>query len=63
VGKRECRARARKRGGDIVLIAVTGWGQEEDKRGSKDAGFNFHMVKPDGPAALEKLLAGRLSAR
>ena len=48
---------------DIVLIAVTGWGQEEDKRRSKEAGFNFHMVKPVEPAALEKLLAGLLNPR
>jgi CheY-like chemotaxis protein len=50
-------------GRDAVLIAVTGWGQEEDKRQSKEAGFDFHMVKPVEPAALEKLLAGLLPAR
>jgi PAS domain S-box-containing protein len=44
-------------GGDIVLIAVTGWGQEEDRRRSMAAGFNLHMVKPLEPAALEKVLA------
>jgi CheY-like chemotaxis protein len=44
----------------MVLIAVTGWGQEEDKRRSKEAGFNFHMVKPVDPAALQKLLSGLL---
>ncbi|HEY1376487.1 MAG TPA: PAS domain S-box protein [Gemmataceae bacterium] len=48
-------------GRDMVLIAVTGWGQEEDKRRSKEAGFNFHMVKPVEPAALEKLLGGLLT--
>jgi PAS domain S-box-containing protein len=48
-------------GRDIVLIAVTGWGQDEDKRRSKEAGLNFHMVKPVEPAALEKLLAGLLT--
>jgi PAS domain S-box-containing protein len=46
----------------MVLIALTGWGQEEDKRRSKEAGFNFHMVKPVDPVALEKLLAGLLLA-
>jgi hypothetical protein len=40
---------------------VTGWGQEEDKRRSQEAGFNFHMVKPVEPAALEKLLGGLLT--
>jgi signal transduction histidine kinase len=44
----------------MVLIALSGWGQEEDKLRSKDAGFNFHMVKPVDPAALEKLLSGLL---
>ncbi len=52
------RIREQPGGGDIVLIAVTGWGQEEDRRRSKEAGFNHHMVKPLEPAALEKLLAG-----
>ncbi|HJT77645.1 MAG TPA: ATP-binding protein, partial [Gemmataceae bacterium] len=50
-------------GRDMVLIAVTGWGQEDDKRRSKEAGFNFHLVKPVEPAALEKLLSGLLSSR
>jgi CheY-like chemotaxis protein len=45
-------------GRDIILAALTGWGQEEDKRRSREAGFDFHLVKPVEPAALEKLLAG-----
>jgi PAS domain S-box-containing protein len=45
-------------GADIFLIAVTGWGQEEDRRRSTEAGFNLHMVKPIDHAALEGLLAG-----
>jgi signal transduction histidine kinase len=49
-------------GAGMVLIAQTGWGKEEDKYRSKEAGFNFHMVKPVDPAALEKLLAGLLLA-
>ncbi len=51
------RIREQPWGKNIVLVALTGWGQEEDKRRSLDAGFNFHMVKPVDPAALEKLLA------
>jgi CheY-like chemotaxis protein len=54
------RIRGQRWGEGMVLIAQTGWGQEEDKRRSKEAGFNFHMVKPLDPAALEKLLAGLL---
>jgi len=36
---------------------MTGWGQEEDKRKSKEAGFNQHLVKPVDPDLLEDLLA------
>jgi CheY-like chemotaxis protein/two-component sensor histidine kinase len=43
-------------GPGVVLIALTGWGQEEDRRRSKDAGFNFHLVKPVDPDDLTKHL-------
>ena len=43
---------------DVILVALTGWGQAEDRRLSQEAGFNFHVVKPVEFAALEKLLAG-----
>src|SRR5207249_6805817 len=43
-------------GDDVLLIAVTGWGQEEDRRRTEEAGFNQHMVKPVDPGALMKLL-------
>lgn len=39
---------------DIVVIALTGWGQEDDRRKSKEAGFNGHLVKP---VDYDKLLA------
>ena len=45
-------------GRSMFLIAVTGWGQEEDRQPSSEVGLNVHMVKPVEPAALEKLLAG-----
>jgi CheY-like chemotaxis protein/anti-sigma regulatory factor (Ser/Thr protein kinase) len=41
----------------LVLVAVTGWGQEEDRRRSQEAGFDHHLVKPVEPEALHKLLA------
>jgi PAS domain S-box-containing protein len=41
-----------------LLIAVTGWGQEEDRQRSREAGFDHHMVKPIDPVALERVLAG-----
>lgn len=43
---------------EMVLIAVTGWGQEEDRRKSEQAGFDHHIVKPVDPHAIMKLLAG-----
>jgi len=44
---------------DVILVALTGWGQDEDKRRSQEAGFNFHIVKPVNLAALETLLDQR----
>lgn len=44
-------------GGSMFLIAVTGWGQEEDRQRSSEVGLNMHMVKPVEPSALEKLLS------
>ncbi len=41
----------------VVLVALTGWGQEEDRRMSDEAGFDAHLVKPIEPSALEMLLA------
>lgn len=45
-------------GQDILLVALTGWGQEDDKRRTQEAGFNHHLVKPLDFAVLDKLLAG-----
>ena len=44
-------------GRGVVLVALTGWGQDDDRRKSQEAGFDRHLVKPVEPAALEKLLA------
>jgi signal transduction histidine kinase len=44
-------------GQHMVLVAVSGWGQSDDKRRSTDAGFNLHLVKPVDFEAVEKLLA------
>lgn len=44
-------------GKEMVLVALTGWGQSEDRRRSKDAGFNHHLVKPADPEVVEKLLS------
>ncbi|HEY9396807.1 MAG TPA: ATP-binding protein [Burkholderiales bacterium] len=46
----------RARGSKALLIALTGWGQENDKRSSREAGFDFHLVKPAEPETLRALL-------
>ncbi len=51
------RTRQQPEGGDVTLIALTGWGQEEDRRRSREAGIDHHLVKPVDLGALEKLLA------
>jgi CheY-like chemotaxis protein len=38
-------------------VAVTGWGQEADRRRSQEAGFDWHLVKPVDPDKLAALLA------
>ncbi len=40
----------------IGLIAVTGWGTEQDRHRSKEAGFDFHLTKPVGLAAVERVM-------
>jgi two-component system CheB/CheR fusion protein len=51
------RIREQPWGKGMLLVALTGWGQEEDRQKSKDAGFDCHLVKPVEYPALEKLLA------
>jgi signal transduction histidine kinase/ActR/RegA family two-component response regulator len=51
------RLREREGGGKVVLVAVTGYAQEEDRRRAREAGFDYHMVKPVDPGDLRELLA------
>jgi CheY-like chemotaxis protein len=51
------RIRQLQSGGDAVVIALTGWGQDEDRQKSSDAGFDGHLVKPVEFGALVKLIA------
>jgi CheY-like chemotaxis protein len=46
-------------GPEIVLLAVTGWGQEEDKRRARDAGIDHHLTKPATVATILQLLNDR----
>ncbi len=50
------RIRERPWGERVVLVAQTGWGQEEDQRRTQEAGFDHHMVKPVPPSAVTELL-------
>jgi CheY-like chemotaxis protein len=43
-------------GGDIQLIALTGWGQEKDRQRALEAGFNQHLTKPIDPDQIETLI-------
>jgi PAS domain S-box-containing protein len=53
------RVRAGPRGEHIQLIALTGWGNDEDRRRSREAGIDHHLVKPVDLNVLESLLAAR----
>jgi CheY-like chemotaxis protein len=43
-------------GGHTTLVALTGWGQAEDQKRTKEAGFDYHLVKPAEPAEIERIL-------
>ena len=43
-------------GKNVKIIALTGWGQEEDKQLTREAGFDAHLVKPVEPETLQELL-------
>ncbi len=49
--------RKTEHGKRIHIIAVSGWGQEEDRKKSQDAGFDGHVVKPMEKATLERVIA------
>ena len=50
------RLRERPETSDCVLVAVTGWGQEDDRRRAREAGFDRHLVKPINAADIEAIL-------
>jgi two-component system CheB/CheR fusion protein len=58
---RALRARPENRG--VVLAAVTGYGQEEDRRQAREAGFDCHLTKPLAPNALTAFITSPRSAR
>ena len=57
-GYEVCRSlRALPGGGDLVIIAQTGWGQESDRRQAFDAGFDHHVTKPVSLDLLTRVLS------
>src|SRR5262249_52100452 len=50
-------------GRDMVVVALTGWGQEDDRHLSREAGFDAHVVKPVDHDALLEFLASLPSVR
>lgn len=53
------RLRAKPWAKDVLLIALSGWGQDQDKERSSQAGFDMHLVKPIDPATLMAVLEAR----
>ena len=47
----------RRQGDGVTLVAITGWGQDADRRRSSEAGFDHHLTKPVDPRTLNELLA------
>jgi len=51
------------RGEDVLLVAITGWGQEEDKRKAREAGFDHHFTKPADFEVLLQLIEQEMKDR
>jgi PAS domain S-box-containing protein len=52
-----CELRRHREMANVRLVAMTGWGQETDRRHTLEAGFDYHLTKPTEPDELERLLA------
>ena len=50
--------RAEEWGRDMKIVAVSGWGQDDDRRKSREVGFDHHMVKPVSYAVLLRIISG-----
>jgi len=60
----EVARRLRERlGRRVLLVALTGWGQDEDRRRSREAGFDHHLTKPPEPDVLDQMIAERMRER
>jgi DNA-binding response OmpR family regulator len=52
-----------KRGAEVLLVAITGWGQEDDRRRAREAGFDHHFTKPADFEVLLELIGQELVQR
>ena len=52
-----------QRGDGVLLVAITGWGQEEDRRRAREAGFDHHFTKPADFERLLELIGQELRER
>jgi DNA-binding response OmpR family regulator len=55
--------RALPEGKNMLLVAVTGWGQQEDVRKAAEAGFDQHTVKPAGSAKIIEFISNHMQTR
>jgi CheY-like chemotaxis protein len=63
-GYEACRRIRQQPGGKSpIIIAQTGWGQDEDRQRTLESGFDYHLVKPVDPQALMELLAELSNAK
>jgi len=63
-GYEACRLiRGESWGKEMVLVALTGWGHEDDRHRTAEVGFDAHMVKPINPTASLQLLASLLATK
>jgi signal transduction histidine kinase/ActR/RegA family two-component response regulator len=61
-GYETCRRIRQHVGDDVMVVALTGWGQDQDKEKAAASGFDAHLTKPADPVALKRLLARRPSS-
>ena len=57
------RIRQQAWGRTALLVAVTGWGQDDDKQKAQAAGFDHHFTKPVNPEAVEQVLVAHFRRR
>ena len=57
-GLETCRRIREEFGSGMFVVAMTGWGREEDKQAALRAGFDAHLTKPPKPEELARLVAG-----